>query len=175
MARGGGAKNGLGSPWLGRGAGASLDRVTQPIIRVAVVDDHDAVRLGLRAALLAEPDLEPVGSADSAAAAERLVLFSAFAEPWLTVPAIIAGVDAIVDKGAQTRELFEAIRRAAGGKRTLPAVSPALLEVAGQMLDPDDLPILGMLVGQTAPVEIASTLRISRAELERRIAPCSCA
>jgi DNA-binding NarL/FixJ family response regulator len=187
-------------------ATASLDCVTQPIIRVAVVDDHDAVRLGLRTALLAEPDLEPVGSADSAAAAEpllyrtrpdvvlvdyrlpgvdgltlcrrikseplapRVVLFSAFAEPWLTVPAIVAGVDAIVDKGAQTRELFEAIRHAAQGQRTLPEPSPALLEVAGQMLAPDDLPILGMLVGQTAPAEIASTLRVTRAELDRRIA-----
>jgi DNA-binding NarL/FixJ family response regulator len=185
---------------------ASLDRVPQEIIRVAVVDDHDAVRLGLRTALLAEPDLEPVGSAGSAAAAEPLlyrtrpdvvlidyrlpgvdgltlcrrikseplaphvVLFSAFAEPWLTVPAIVAGVDAIVDKSAQTRELFDAIRRAARGALTLPEVSPALLEVAGQMLDPDDLPILGMLVAQTAPAEIASTLRVTRAELDRRIA-----
>jgi DNA-binding NarL/FixJ family response regulator len=142
------------------------------LIRVAVVDDHDAVRLGLRTALLAAPDLEPVGSAATAADAAPLlyrvrpdvvvvdynlpgvdgltlcrrikseplapgvVLFSAFADPWMTVPAVVAGVDAIVDKGAQTRDLFEAIRRAARGQATVP--------------------------------EIAATLKIERSELDRR-------
>jgi DNA-binding NarL/FixJ family response regulator len=176
------------------------------LIRVAVVDDHDAVRLGLRTALLAAADLEPVGSAASAAEAAPLiyrvrpdvvlvdyrlpgvdgltlcrrikseplapgvVLFSAFADASMTVPAIVAGVDAIVDKGAQTRELFEAIRRAARGQATLPEISPPLLEAAGQQLDAEDLPLLGMLVNRTAPAEIAATLRIERPELDRRIA-----
>jgi DNA-binding NarL/FixJ family response regulator len=125
-----------------------------PLIRVAVVDDHDAVRLGPRAALQATPDLEPVGSAASAAEAApllyrvrrapRVVLFSAFADASMTVPAMVAGVDAIVDKGAPTRELFDAIRRAARGQASLPEISPALLEAAG--------------------------LQIERSELERRIA-----
>ena len=176
------------------------------LIRVAVVDDHDAVRLGLRTALLSAADLEPVGSAASAAEAAPLiyrvrpdvvlvdyrlpgvdgltlcrrikseplapgvVLFSAFADASMTVPAIVAGVDAIVDKGAQTRELFEAIRRAARGQATLPEISPPLLEAAGQQLDAEDLPLLGMLVNRTAPAEIAATLRIERPELDRRIA-----
>jgi DNA-binding NarL/FixJ family response regulator len=176
------------------------------LIRVAVVDDHDAVRLGLRTALLAAADLEPVGSAASAAEAAPLiyrvrpdvvlvdyrlpgadgltlcrrikseplapgvVLFSAFADASMTVPAIVAGVDAIVDKGAQTRELFEAIRRAARGQATLPEISPPLLEAAGQQLDAEDLPLLGMLVNRTAPAEIAATLRLERPELDRRIA-----
>lgn len=38
-----------------------------PVIRVALVDDHHAVRLGLTAALAAEPDMEPVGAATCAA------------------------------------------------------------------------------------------------------------
>jgi DNA-binding NarL/FixJ family response regulator len=37
------------------------------MIRVAIVDDHPAVRLGLKAALATEPELEPVGTASSAA------------------------------------------------------------------------------------------------------------
>jgi DNA-binding NarL/FixJ family response regulator len=175
------------------------------LIRVAVVDDHDAVRLGLRTALEAAPDLQPVGSAASAAEAAPLlyrvrpdvvlvdyrlpgvdgltlcrrikserpapavVLFSAFADPSLTVPAIVAGVDAIVAKSAQTRDLFDAIRRAAGGLTTLPDIAPPLLEAAGQSLDPEDLPILGMIVRHTAPAEIASTLRIEPRELDRRV------
>ena len=42
-------------------------------LRVAIIDDHHAVRLGLRTALLSEPGLEPVGSA--ANAGETAVLF----------------------------------------------------------------------------------------------------
>ena len=178
---------------------------SRPLIRVALVDDHDAVRLGLRTALLAAPDLEPVGSAATAGEAAPLlyrarpdvvvvdyrlpgidgltlcrrikseplapgvVLFSAFADSAMTVPAIVAGVDALVGKGEQTRDLFEAIRRAARGEATLPEVAPAQLEAAGQEVDAEDLPLLGMLVHRTARAEIAATLRIERSELERRI------
>jgi len=176
------------------------------VIRVAVVDDHHAIRLGLRAALLSEPGLEPVGSAPNAAEADGLlyrtrpdvvlldyqlpgmdglrlcrrikadvpapavVLYSAFADPSMTVPAIVAGADAIVHKGGQTRELFDAIRQTARGDAALPQVSAPLLEVAGQALDPEDLPLLRMLVDRTRPVEIAATMCIERGELDRRIA-----
>jgi DNA-binding NarL/FixJ family response regulator len=175
------------------------------VIRVAVVDDHHAVRLGLRAALLSEPGLEAVGSATSAADADPLlhrtrpdvvlidyqlpgedgltlcrrvksgipapgvVLYSAFADAAMTVPAIVAGVDAIVHKAGQTRDLFDAIRRAARGDTTLPEIDEALLQAAGQALDPGDLPLLGMLIHRTPPAEIAATLRIEPAELDRRI------
>lgn len=37
------------------------------MIRVAIVDDHYAIRIGLTAALSGEPDLEPVGAASCAA------------------------------------------------------------------------------------------------------------
>jgi DNA-binding NarL/FixJ family response regulator len=176
-----------------------------PLIRVAVVDDHPAIRLGLHSALESEPGLEPVGSAATAGEADALlyrtrpdvvlvdyhlpgtdgltlcrrikhqppspgvVLYSAFADHLLTVPAIVAGVDAIVHKGGQTRELFEAIRRAARGQTTLPDISQPLLEAAGQALDPDDLPLLGMLLHGTTATEAAATLRIDRADLDRRV------
>ena len=175
------------------------------MIRVAVVDDHHAIRLGLRAALLSEPGLEPVGSASTAAEADVLlyrtrpdvvlvdyqlpgtdglavcrriksdvptpgvVLYSAFAEPAMTVPAIVAGVDAIVHKAGHTRDLFDAIRRVARGDSALPEISEPLLEAAGHALDPEDLPLLGMLIHRTPPSEIAATLRVDRPELDRRI------
>ena len=101
--------------------------------------------------------------------APGVVLFSAFADASMTVPAVVAGVDAIVDKGAPTRDLLEAIRRAARGRRTLPEISPPLLQAAGQEIDDSDLPLLGMLVHHTAPIDIAAALRIDRPELERRI------
>ena len=176
------------------------------MITVAIVDDHHAIRLGLRTALLSEPGLEPVGSAANARETEVLlyrtrpdvvlldyhlpgmdgltlcrriksevpapavVLYSAFADPAMTVPAIVAGADAIIHKGGQTRELFDAIRETARGQKTLPPVSEPLLEAAGHALDPEDLPLLGMLVNRTAPVDIAATMRIDRAQLDRRIA-----
>ena len=176
------------------------------MIRIAVIDDHHAIRLGLRAALLSEPGLEPVGSATTAAEsavllyrtrpdvvlvdyhlpgtdgltlcrqiksdvlAPAVVLYSAFADPSMTVPAIVAGVDAIVHKGGQTRDLFDAIRRTARGESSLPEISQPLLEAAGHALGADDLPLLGMLIHRTAPAEIAATLRIEREELDRRIA-----
>ena len=182
-----------------------LADASRPLIRVAVIDDHHAIRLGLQTALESEPGLEPVGSAATANDAEVLlyrtrpdvvlldyhlpgidgltlcrriksqpptpgvVLYSAFADPAMTVPAIVAGVDAIVHKGGQPRELFEAIRRAARGEATLPEVSEPLLEAAGHALDADDLPLLGMLLRGTTATEAAATLRIGRADFERRV------
>jgi DNA-binding NarL/FixJ family response regulator len=176
------------------------------MITVAVVDDHPAVRLGLRTALLSEPGLEPVGTAANAAEASVLlyrarphvvlldyqlpgtdglafcrriksdvpspgvVLYSAFADAAMTVPAVVAGVDAIIHKGGQTRDLFDAIRHVARGDKVLPAVSESLLEAAALALDPDDLPLLGMLVNHTPPADIASTLRLEHVQLNRRIA-----
>lgn len=176
------------------------------MIRVAVVDDHHAVRLGLRTALAAEPGFEPVGSAATAAEAAPLlyrtrpdvvlvdyhlpdvdglslcrriksdppapavVLYSAFADPSMTVPAIVAGVDAIVHKSGQPRDLLDAIRRAARGETTIPEISEGLLEAAGHAVEAHDLPLLGMLIHRTAPAEVATTLRIQRSELDQRIA-----
>jgi two-component system response regulator DevR len=176
------------------------------VITVGIIDDHQAVRLGLRTALLSEPGLEPVGSAADAGAAAVLmyrtrpdvvlldyrlpdtdgltlcrrlksdvpapavVLYSAFADPSMTVPAIVAGADAIVHKGGQTRELFDAIRQTARGDKALPPVSEPLLEAAAQALDPEDLPLLGMLVNRTSAADIAATMHLERAELDRRVA-----
>jgi len=175
------------------------------MIRVAIVDDHHAVRLGLHTALRTEPGLIPVGAAANAAElapllyrsrpdlvlldynlpdidgltvccdlkaealAPRVILYSAFADGAMTVPAIVAGADGILDKGVPARELFAAIREVIGGGSALPAVSPAQLHAAGAVLDDEDLPILGMLVERTSTHDIAETLRIDHQTLKRRI------
>ena len=174
------------------------------MIRVAVVDDHHAVRLGLHAAIRSEPGLVPAGVATDGAGvapmlyrtqpdvilldyhlpdldgltlcrrikteppAPAVILYSAFADDTLTVPAFVAGADGILHKGGPARELFEGIRRVARGGDAVPPVSPPLFEAAGQALDPDDLPILRMLLDRTPAVEIASTLRMGTAELRDR-------
>ena len=175
------------------------------MIRVAIVDDHHAVRLGLHTALRSEPGLVPVGTAADAAElapllyrsrpdivlldynlpdidgltvcrdikAETLspgvILYSAFADGSMTIPAIVAGADGILNKGVPARELFAAIREVVGGGDALPPVSPEQLHAAGAALDDEDLPILGMLVERTPTHDIADTLRIDHVTLKRRI------
>ena len=175
------------------------------MIRVAIVDDHHAVRAGLHSVLRAEPGLVPVGAAaaaaelrpllyrtrpdvvlldynlpdidgltvcrdiKSAAGAPHVILYSAFADRNMTIAAIVAGADGMIDKGVPVRELFAAIRQVRAGGDVLPPVSPAHLRAAGAALDAEDLPILGMLVDRTPTREIAGTLRVDHTTLKRRI------
>jgi DNA-binding NarL/FixJ family response regulator len=175
------------------------------MIRVAIVDDHHAVRLGLAVAIQSEPGLVPAGVAATAAElapllyrtrpdvvlldyklpdtdgltlcrhiksqvpAPGVILYSAFADGSMTVPAIIAGADGILNKGVPARELFEAIREVAGGGDALPAISTEMLEVASMTLDDEDLPILGMLIDRTPLHDIAETLRLELPALRWRI------
>jgi len=174
-------------------------------IRVAVVDDHEAVRAGLNALLTTESGILPVGDADRAEAvwpllyrtapdvvlldyqlpgsngvsicrrvksdapAPAVVLYSAFADASLIIPAIVAGADGIVHKGSPAQQLFEAIRTAAHGGSAMPPVPPQLLEAAASALASCDLPILHMLLERAALRDIAATLDRSPDELHRRI------
>ncbi|MGI8781269.1 MAG: response regulator [Solirubrobacteraceae bacterium] len=174
------------------------------MIRVAIVDDHHAVRLGLHTAIRSEPGLVPAGTAASAAElapllyrsrpdivlldynlpdvdgltvcrdlkgqalAPGVILYSAFADGSMTVPAIVAGADGILDKGVPARDLFAAIREVTRGGDALPPISSEQLRAASAALDDEDLPILGMLIDRTPTNEIAETLRIDRATLRRR-------
>lgn len=176
------------------------------MIRVAIVDDHPAVRLGLEAVLGSEQGLVPVGSAaapDEVAPliyrtrpdvvildvhlpgrdglsicraikadvlAPSVLLYTAYDDGTLAVPAIVAGADGLLAKGSSSVELVDAIRRVASGGGALPAVSPRELRAAGSALDPQDLPILGMLVNRTPRTEIAATLGLTGERLGRRLA-----
>jgi DNA-binding NarL/FixJ family response regulator len=176
------------------------------VIRVAVVDDHPAVRLGLESALGGEPGLVAVGSAtgpeevapllyrtrpdvvlldyhlprrDGLAMCQEIkgqlpapavVLYSAYADAALVIPAIVAGADGIVHKSASPRQLFDALRTVAKGRTVLPPVSADLLELAAAALDPDDRPILAMLVSGRPRRTVASALRMSPEALGSRIA-----
>jgi DNA-binding NarL/FixJ family response regulator len=175
------------------------------MIRIAIVDDHPAIRLGVASAVRTEPDLLAVGTASNGGElapmlystqpdvvlmdyklpdadgltlcrqvkadvlAPAVIVYSAFADDSMTVPAIVAGADGLLHKGGSPRELFEAIRRVAAGGTALPAVSHAQLEAAGQALHGDDLPVLGMLVSGTRPDEISATLGLRPEELRHRI------
>ena len=98
-----------------------------------------------------------------------VLMFSAYADAKLVVPARLAGADGLVSKSAPAPELYDAIRTVAGGKAVMPPVERHLLADASAKLDPEDLPILGMALESTPPADIAETLRIQPDELNHRI------
>jgi DNA-binding NarL/FixJ family response regulator len=98
--------------------------------------------------------------------APRVILYSAFADASMIVPALVAGADGLLDKGRPSLDLFDAIREVARGGHAVPAIAPPLLEAAA--LEPDDRPVLSMLLARTSPHEIAETLRLDHTELKQR-------
>jgi DNA-binding NarL/FixJ family response regulator len=84
------------------------------------------------------------------------------------VLAAVAGARAVVPKSADPGELMDAVRAAARGERTEQDVRPLALRAAGERLDADDLPVLGMLVHGLPPREIADTLGVERDRLDER-------
>jgi DNA-binding NarL/FixJ family response regulator len=160
---------------------------------LVLVDDHPAVRAGLRGLLEDEDDLRVAATAATAregfeaiadlqptlalldhhlpdddglslclrtralAVPPRVVIYSAFADAGLAVRAAIAGADAVVAKATPPRSLL-AVLRAVGGGGVRLTLEPRALRAAGRRLEPDDLPILGMLAHGVDEEEIAATL-----------------
>jgi DNA-binding NarL/FixJ family response regulator len=98
-----------------------------------------------------------------------VLLYSAYADASLTIPALLAGVDGLVSKAAPANELYDAIRRVARGERVLPPISRELLDAAAIKLEPDELPILGMTLAHTPLTEIADALGLEPVEVSHRI------
>lgn len=90
----------------------------------------------------------------------RLIVYSAFADQLLSVLAAVAGADALVSKSVDPERLLDALAGDQDGELTLGA-TPQGLQTVGAALQPDELPILGMLVHGTPPSEIAETLEIT--------------
>jgi DNA-binding NarL/FixJ family response regulator len=103
------------------------------------------------------------------APAPAVVLYSAYADRALTVPARVAGVDAMVHKGAPALELFAAIEAAAQREARLPPPVPELARAAAGALDPDDRPLLDLLLGDTPRPEVAARLGLTADELDERL------
>jgi DNA-binding NarL/FixJ family response regulator len=173
-------------------------------ISVAIVDDHPAVREGIRSLLAVEPDISLAAAVADARGAIRLVrrtptdvvvvdyhlpdehglslclrlknlahpprvlIYSGFADDRLAVAATVAGADALLAKGSDPDELPRTVRGLAAGRAYLPAIPPAALQSAGSLLDPGDLPILGLLRYRTAPADIAQALGTSEEWLRGR-------
>jgi DNA-binding NarL/FixJ family response regulator len=101
--------------------------------------------------------------------APAVLLYSAYAGAALAIPAHLAGADGLMHKGVPAPELYDAIRTVARGERIMPPVSHELLQQASTSIDPDDLPILGMVLNDTAVGDIATTLRRDPSDVSARI------
>ncbi len=98
-----------------------------------------------------------------------VLVYSAYADASLTIPAMLAGADGIVHKGVSAQGLSAAIRSVARGQRVLPAIPHELQMLAAERVAVEDQPILGMMLSGTARHEVASTLQIAPDELDRRL------
>jgi DNA-binding NarL/FixJ family response regulator len=98
----------------------------------------------------------------------RVLVYSAFADDRLTVSAVVAGADGLVSKGVPAEELFDAIRVVARGGHHIPTIPPAAVEAGARRLEPEDLPIFGMLIGRTPLPDIARALRLPESETAER-------
>lgn len=100
----------------------------------------------------------------------RVLIYSAFADDHLTLPATLAGADGMVDKVEPMLGLFDAIRRVARGERLLAPITPERLAEAQARVPPDDWPLVAMLLDGTPEPDLAATLGVGDGELTARIA-----
>jgi DNA-binding NarL/FixJ family response regulator len=87
-----------------------------------------------------------------------VLLYSAYADASLVIPGVLAGADAVVNKGAPAADLYDAIRRVGRGDKVMPPISRELLDEACARLDSEDLPALMMLLEGHPADEVARTL-----------------
>jgi DNA-binding NarL/FixJ family response regulator len=99
----------------------------------------------------------------------RVILYTAEPENDLVLLARVACADGMVDKAADPKELFEAIRVVARGGSALPPLEPEQLDAAAHAVDPEDLALLAMLVDGTPASDVADTLRLDRRKVGGRI------
>ena len=98
-----------------------------------------------------------------------VLLYSAYADASLMIPARLAGADGLINKSAPANELYDAIRRVARGEQVLPPISRELLDAAARDLAPEELPILGMTLENTPVGEMATTLGLNAEDVMHRI------
>ena len=99
----------------------------------------------------------------------RMLVYSAYSERILTAAALLAGADGLLHKSAGADELCDAVRCAARGYPLFTPVARDVLEVCGARLEPEDLPILGMLVEGTPREDVAEVMRLDEEALEQRL------
>jgi two-component system, NarL family, response regulator DevR len=98
-----------------------------------------------------------------------VVIYSAYGGPRLAIAARIAGADALVDKRAPATHLLGAVRSVAAGNVVMPEIPPESLAAAIGRLEPEDVPVAGMLLAGTSHHGIAEALATDRRDVARRL------
>ncbi len=98
----------------------------------------------------------------------HVVIYSAYANDHLAASCVVAGADAVLNKGGLGSELCEAIRAVARGRRLLPRIPRPLADMLSRRLNDAELPIFGMLLAGLSRDDVRQTLHISEAELASR-------
>jgi DNA-binding NarL/FixJ family response regulator len=101
--------------------------------------------------------------------APRVLIYSAYVDERLRIAASVAGADGVLDKCASARALVNAIRIVDGGRRLLTPIGYEHAQAALDLLDPQDAPILAMLLDHKPALEIAEALDIQPTAVERRM------
>jgi len=175
------------------------------MIRIAIVDDHPALRAGLRTVIMLEPGFVFAGdnpgddrlwtmlsrsranvvvldyhlpSRDGLQLCReikqrmpelKVLLYSAYASPALALPALVAGADGLLGKGAEAGELFETLRLVHRGERPIEPPPRALMEDVHRRLAPEDRTLLAMLLEGCDEQEVAAALRIDARAVDQSI------
>jgi DNA-binding NarL/FixJ family response regulator len=99
----------------------------------------------------------------------RVLLYATDADATVALLARVVGADGLIDKAADPRELFDAIRVVARGGNALPPVDAVELDAAAHRIDAEDLALLAMLVDRTPTADVADTLNLDRRRMARRV------
>lgn len=137
-------------------AAGAIAQASAQQIDVAIVDYQLGGRNGLSVCRALKRLPEP----------PRVIIFSAFANDHLAACAIVAGADAVLNKGALGSELCDTVRSTARGRRVLPRISQPLAGALRSRLSEHEQMIFGMLLAGIPRAEIASTLQLSAPELD---------
>jgi DNA-binding NarL/FixJ family response regulator len=97
-----------------------------------------------------------------------VVLYSAYADEALAIPAALAQADAVVAKSAPAQTLLDAIWAVARGERCMPPLRPDVMAAASARLSGDELPVAGMLYSRTSLADIAHALDLPVDEVRSR-------
>lgn len=92
------------------------------------------------------------------APAPRVMIYSAFAEPQLSLAAALSGVDAVLDKASPVDAIFETLRAVAAGKTRIGPIPPHVMRAGASLIDPQDQSIFGLAIAGEPASEIAAVL-----------------
>jgi DNA-binding NarL/FixJ family response regulator len=98
----------------------------------------------------------------------RVLIYTSYVGPALTIAARAAQADGLVDKQEPAHAVISAIRGIAAGETVMPTVSRDEFEAAVARLDDSDLPIFAMLLDGAPVPTIAEDLRTNERDAARR-------